>query len=72
MTYLESPQREVPEWFIGSHNGSTTDGLALEYYATNVRIVPSLHMVTVAEWFRRRIVVPVYVGSNPTSHPLPP
>ena len=26
-------------------------------------------MVNVAEWFRRRIVVPVYVGSNPTVHP---
>ena len=26
-------------------------------------------MVNVAEWSRRRIVVPVYVGSNPTEHP---
>ena len=28
-------------------------------------------MVNVAEWLRRRIVVPVYVGSNPTVHPKP-
>ena len=27
-------------------------------------------MVFLAEWFRRRIVVPVYVGSNPTEHPI--
>ena len=27
-------------------------------------------MVFLAEWFRRRIVVPVYVGSNPTEHPM--
>ena len=27
-------------------------------------------MVNVAEWLRRRIVVPVYVGSNPTVHPV--
>ena len=27
-------------------------------------------MVLVAEWLRRRIVVPVYVGSIPTAHPI--
>ena len=27
-------------------------------------------MVNVAEWFRHWIVVPVYVGSNPTVHPI--
>ena len=27
------------------------------------------NMVILAERFRRRIVVPVYVGSNPTGHP---
>ena len=29
-------------------------------------------MVNVAEWLRRRIVIPVYVGSNPTVHPNKP
>ena len=28
-----------------------------------------LYTVNVAEWLRRRIVVPVHVGSNPTVHP---
>ena len=43
--------------------------------AVNPRVVgssPTLpsFMVFLAEWFRRRIVVPVYVGSNPTEHPF--
>ena len=31
--------------------------------------IPSF-MVFLAEWFRRRFVEPVYVGSNPTEHPI--
>ena len=27
-------------------------------------------MVSVAEWFRRKIVVLVYAGSNPVRHPI--
>ena len=29
-----------------------------------------VNMVTLAEWFRRKFVALVYVGSNPTRHPF--
>ena len=29
-----------------------------------------VHMVSVVEWLRRKIVVLVYAGSNPVRHPI--
>ena len=50
----------------------------VEYHTFNVRVVGSnpigvtniVNMVTLAEWFRHKFVALVYVGSNPTRHPL--
>ena len=38
--------------------------------AGSIRSTDAVNMVNVAEWLRRRIVVPVYVGSNPTVYPI--
>ena len=50
----------------------------VEYHTFNVRVMGSspigvtniVNMVTLAEWLRCKFVALVYVGSNPTRHPL--
>ena len=35
------------------------------------RTCQAYDMVGIVKWLRPRVVAPVYVGSNPTTHPIP-
>ena len=59
----------MPEWLIGSHNGSTTDGQALKYYVSGVRIALSQQHGDYGVKVSINGCGPFGVGSNPTNHP---